>query len=59
MVKIPPMSGGDKTLRLKGKGVPGRGDLMLKLSVVLPASDSDLTRFIKDWDERPKNPRSF
>ena len=59
VVRIPPMSGGDKTLRLKGKGVPGRGDLMLKLTIILPSSDSDLTRFIKDWDECPKNPRSF
>ncbi len=59
MVKIPPMSGGDKTLRLKGKGVAGRGDLLLKLAVVLPSSDSDLTRFVKDWDTTQKNPRSF
>ena len=59
VVKIPPMSGGDKILRLKGKGVQGKGDLMLKLSIILPSSDSDLTRFVKDWDERPKNPRSF
>ena len=59
VVKIPPMSGGDKTLRLKGKGVPGRGDLLLKLSVVLPNSDSELTRFVKNWEDAPKNPRSF
>lgn len=59
VVKIPPMSGGDKILRLKGKGVSGRGDLMLKISVVLPSSDSDLTRFIKDWDGVQKNPRNF
>ena len=59
VVKIPPMSGGDKTLRLKGKGVAGKGDLLLKLSVILPASDSDLTRFIKEWDDRQKNPRNF
>ena len=59
MVKIPPMSGGDKTLRLKGKGVPGRGDLLLKLAIVLPASDSDLTQFVKNWDDGPKNPRNF
>ena len=59
MVKIPPMSGGDKTLRLKGKGVAGRGDLLLKLTIVLPSSDSDLTRFVKDWDTAQKNPRSF
>ena len=59
MVKIPSMSGGDKTLRLKGKGVSGKGDLMLKLSIVLPESDSELTHFVKDWSERPKNPRTF
>ncbi len=58
-VKIPPMSGGDKTLRLKGKGVAGRGDLFLKLMIVLPGSDNNLTRFVKDWDTVQKNPRSF
>ncbi|MGN0920045.1 MAG: DnaJ C-terminal domain-containing protein [Alphaproteobacteria bacterium] len=59
VVKIPPMSGGDKTLRLKGKGVTGRGDLLLKLAIVLPAADGDLSRFIKDWNAPQKNPRSF
>ena len=59
VVKIPPMSSGDKTLRLKGKGVPGRGDLLLKLSVILPDSDNELSRFVKTWDDRQKNPRSF
>ena len=59
VVKIPPMSGGDKTLRLKGKGVAGRGDLLLKLSVILPSSDSELTHFIKDWNGSTHNPRSF
>ena len=49
MMKIPPMSGGDKTLRLKGKGVAGRGDLLLKLSILLPKSDFELTNFIKNW----------
>ncbi len=57
VVKIPPMSGGDKTLRLKGKGVTGRGDLFLKLSIILPNSDEELTRFVKNWDTHQKNPR--
>ncbi len=59
MMKIPPMSGGDKTLRLKGKGVAGRGDLFLKLSIVLPDSDGELTRFVKDWNTPNRNPRKF
>ncbi|MBR6231525.1 MAG: J domain-containing protein, partial [Alphaproteobacteria bacterium] len=59
MMKIPPMSGGDKILRLKGKGVAGRGDLFLKLSIVLPDSDGELTRFVKDWNTPNRNPRKF
>ena len=59
MMKIPPMSGGDKTLRLKGKGVTGRGDLFLKLSIILPTSDSELTHFIKNWNNSSPNPRNF
>ena len=59
MMKIPPMSGGDKIMRLKGKGVAGRGDLFLKLSIVLPNSDSELTRFIKNWDDPVRHPRKF
>ena len=59
MMKIPPMSSGDKILRLKGKGVPGRGDLLLKLAIVLPDSDNELAHFIKNWDSVQKNPRNF
>ena len=57
VVKIPPMSGGDKTLRLKGKGVTGKGDLFLKLNIILPDSDAELTRFVKNWENNQKNPR--
>ena len=59
MMKIPPMSSGDKVLRLKGKGVAGRGDLFLKLSIVLPESDAELTRFVKNWNDPSRNPRKF
>ena len=59
MMKIPPMSSGDKILRLKGKGVAGRGDLFLKLSIILPDSDGELTRFVKNWDDTTRNPRKF
>lgn len=59
MMKIPPMSGGDKILRLKGKGVAGRGDLLLKLSIVLPDSNNELTQFVKNWNTPGQNPRKF
>ena len=59
MMKIPPMSSGDKTLRLKGKGVAGRGDLFLKLAIILPESDSELTRFVKNWNDTTHPKRNY
>lgn len=49
-VAIPPYTSSGKTLRLKGKGIAGKGDLLAKVLIILPArSDSALTRFMKDW----------
>lgn len=54
-VKIPPMSSSGKKLRLKGKGVSGKGDLLLALEIVLPGSDRALERFAQTWDAPPVN----
>lgn len=57
-IKIPPASGSDKTLRLKGKGVTGKGDLLVKLSVVLPEKSTILSE-LADKLPPQKNPRPF
>jgi DnaJ-class molecular chaperone len=56
---VPPNSNSGSTLRLKGKGIPGRGttsggepagDLYVKLVVTLPEkSDTDLKDFVARW----------
>ena len=52
---IPPNSNSGKTLRLKGKGLPGAGseaagDLYVRLAVTLPeAPDAKLEAFVKGW----------
>lgn len=57
-MRVPPYTGGGTTLRLKGKGVAGRGDLLVRFNIVLPtASDSALDRFMNNWDEPTRNPR--
>ncbi len=58
-MKVPPMSSSGKTLRLKGKGVTGKGDLLVKFQIVLPASDSALTDFAESWRDPTPNPRAF
>ena len=53
---IPPHSNSGRTLRLKGKGMPGTGgespgDLYVRLVVTLPESpDPKLDTFVKNWD---------
>jgi len=59
-VKIPPFSSSGKILRLKGKGVTGKGDFFVQLSVILPAeSNRELSDFISDWKDPTPNPRPF
>lgn len=59
-MKIPPYTSGNEVLRLKGKGVAGRGALRVKISIVLPPKESrDLTEFISSWKDPTGNPRSF
>lgn len=64
---LPPGSNTGDTLRLKGKGISGRGrqkdgDQRVRLQVVLPkTSDPSLTEFVKEWatdhayDPRPSD----
>lgn len=60
MLKIPPYSSGDKLMRLKGKGVKDKGDLMVKLSIVLPEKENEeLTMFMENWQEPVQKIRSF
>ncbi|MDD3669610.1 MAG: DnaJ C-terminal domain-containing protein [Alphaproteobacteria bacterium] len=57
-MRVPPYTGGGTTLRLKGKGVAGRGDLLVRFNITLPAaSDGALDRFMNNWDEPTRNPR--
>jgi DnaJ-class molecular chaperone len=55
-MNIPANSGGGKSLRLKGKGLPksggGRGDLLVSLRIVLPdGGNANLTELMKQWRE--------
>jgi DnaJ-class molecular chaperone len=59
---VPPNSNSGATLRLKGKGIPGRGtsgggepagDLYVKLVVTLPEKgDEALKDFVEKWDKK-------
>jgi DnaJ-class molecular chaperone len=56
---VPPHSNSGSVLRLRGKGVAGKGDELVTLKVVLPSdSDADLDSFVKDWAAKhPYDPR--
>ena len=50
---IPAGSNTGKVLRLKGKGVAGQGDQLVRLQVMLPeVPDEDLRKFVKKWSKR-------
>ena len=54
MLNVPAGSNTGTQLRLKGKGVAGRGDLLVKLRVMLPAQpDQKLNEFLKTWSPDP------
>ncbi len=61
MLTVPKGTSSGKVLRLKGKGFTGkdgkRGDLLVTLSVDLPAGDSELESFAAEWPDS-SNPRS-
>ncbi len=59
-LNVPANSGGGKSLRLKGKGLPkaggGRGDLLVTLRIVLPeGGDPELTELMKKWRQTGQN----
>jgi len=56
---VPPHSNTGTVLRLRGKGVAGRGDELVTLKVVLPSdADGELDAFVKDWAAKhPYDPR--
>lgn len=54
---VPAGSNTGAMLRLKGKGVAGVGDQIVRLSIVLPdANDEDLKKFLKKWSKRDVKP---
>lgn len=62
MLKIPPNTTKERTMRLKGKGIPGNppGDLNAVVKIELPAADSDKAKELYQQMERelPFNPRA-
>ena len=57
---IPPNTSSDKVLRLKGKGVPSKGDQLVRVQILLPDKpDEALEDFIRTWKPRSQNPRPF
>lgn len=62
MLKVPPNSTKGRTMRLKGKGIPGNppGDLNAVLKIELPPADTDKAKELYKEMERelPFNPRA-
>lgn len=59
-IRIPPASSSGHVLRLKGKGVAGKGDLLVKLAIVLPGkNNAALAEFAERWNDPTPNPRHF
>jgi DnaJ-class molecular chaperone len=56
---VPPHSNTGSVLRLRGKGVAGKGDELVTLKVVLPSEgDAELDAFLKEWTAKhPYDPR--
>lgn len=49
-MSVPPGSNSGQMLRLKGRGVKGKGDQLVKLDVVMPDTiDDDLKAFAEEW----------
>jgi DnaJ-class molecular chaperone len=60
MLTVPPMTNSGATLRIKGRGFPGkagaRGDQFVTLMIHLPVNDAGLTEFVAKMDDA-RNPR--
>lgn len=55
---IPAGANTGKVLRLKGKGVAGQGDQLVRLQIMLPdAIDEDLKKFVRKWSKRDVPPQ--
>jgi DnaJ-class molecular chaperone len=57
---IPPGSGDGTRLRLRGRGIEGKGHQYVELKPVVPANEEpELAEFLRNWQPRhPFNPRS-
>jgi len=56
-MRIPPNANSGMLLRLKGKGVGGEGDQIVRLVIMLPdGADSELAEFVKSWRQRDWRP---
>lgn len=59
-LSIPAGSNSGKVLRLKGKGVKDKGDLLARLSIMLPEhTDSELKDFLTHWKGADTKPHRF
>lgn len=67
MVKVPPMISSGQKLRISGKGVPGKGDQLVKIKIVNPSinnapKDDEFKAAVEalnEWNKRhPFNPRA-
>jgi DnaJ-class molecular chaperone len=58
-LSVPKGANTGTTLRLKGKGVGGKGDQYVTLKVVLPETlDPELEKFVREWSAKhPYTPR--
>lgn len=53
MVTVPKGASSGQTLRLKGKGIKGKGDHLIRLKIVMPKTvDDELAAFMNGWRER-------
>jgi DnaJ-class molecular chaperone len=56
-LSIPPGANTGMVLRLKGKGVGGQGDQLVRLLIMLPEpADEELKKFVKKWPGRERIP---
>ena len=56
-LSIPPGANTGMVLRLKGKGVGGQGDQLVRLLIMLPEpADEELKKFVKKWPGRERTP---
>lgn len=59
-LSIPANTSSDKVLRLKGKGATGKGDLLVRVQILLPDKpDKALEDFMRTWQAPSQNPRPF